>query len=234
MRNGWVGLYWENFLPSLPKAEWQHPSQGPGGILQALPQVVKKSFSLGSRNPAAQKDCFTQADLSLLMSVFYFQPTQATWRMLWLSCQKRNPGHTKGKVFCGQQPFLFLLWTNPKTSRDHMCRDNSTVFSPARGFMSWRGPCAQALGAYSIPASVWPQSLAHCLQTLAQAPIQFSIIFCPFLSLLHSSSQFAPIHVIESNTAHCPVTENWNIALNFLILKLCQLWKKIALHVEGK
>ena len=191
--------------------------------MRALQQVVKKSFSLGSRNPAAEKGCFTRADLGLLTSVFHCQPTQVTRRVPWLSCQKMGPGHTKGKVFLWATAF-FIFTINKTSDLQSRCVQGQRhgCLSGERTYLLERAPCP----------STW--RLQHPCKCLISEPrslhpsfgtSSYSIFyyFCPFISLFHSSSQFPPVHVIESDTAHCPVMENWDIALNSLILKLCHL-----------
>lgn len=98
-------------------------------------------------------------------------------------------------------------------------------------FSLWRGDLCP--GEDPVPKRLvlkHPCSLPPSLGTSSHAIFYY---FCPFLSLFHSSSQFPPVQVIKSNTAHCPVMENWNIALNYLIFKLCHPWK-IKLHFGRK
>lgn len=187
-----------DLLPFLPRAERQPPSQGPGGTLRALQQVVKKTFSLGSRNPTAEKDCFIRADLGLLAHIFHFQPAQVTRRMLWLSCQKMGLGHTKAKVFLWASALFIFTLNKTSDLRSPDAQGQWQGFlSGDRTYLLERTPC---------PSTWCLQHPCKCLisephslpPSLGTSLCLIFYYFCPFLSLFHSSSQFPPVHVTES------------------------------------
>lgn len=82
-------------------------------------RLLKKSFSLGSRNPAAEKDCFTSAELGLLVSVLFSTSSHMEDALVVLP--KDGPGPPQGKsVPVGISPSYFYQEQNltpPESTR---------------------------------------------------------------------------------------------------------------------
>lgn len=139
----------------------------------------------------------------------------------------------RGKCSCRHQPFFVFImnktsdfWGPHVQGQWHIFLSGQRIYLLERTLFpsTW---CLQYLWKCLI---LEPHLLPSSLGTRSYS-IFYS--FCPFFSLFHSSSQFFPVHVIESNTAPCPIMEIWNIALNF-DFKTVTCEKKIALHVEIK